>query len=249
LNHHPAVDLNPVPEIAFARRKKTILIMLYPRAWRDSMRIAKALRSYPEYTPPHRGDYASLSRAQGEENFAYFLEQKPRRLDSLTRLLAYFDVSATLDHAGLRRVSAWVHRYSGHLIGKDVISSSDTYHSFTPPWTHANAGLNAVWDLGVYTGEYVTSVNPAHKWGLDLGDRHRVSREVSGYLRPCIFIAWRPVRRFPVFDFSFATAKAKRRVMTIGSVLVGDPNAPADGFQAALTFWAGSNPRQAASVR
>jgi hypothetical protein len=223
--------------------------MLYPSAWLDSIRIAKALRDYPEYVPPHRGDYASLSRTQGEENFAYFLEQKPRRLDSLNRLLAELDVSAMLDDAGVRRVSAWVHRYSGHLVGKDIISSSDAYHSFTPPWTDANRGLNAVWDLGIYIGEYVTSVHSSHKWGLDLGDRHQVSREASGYLRPSVFIAWRPVRRFAPFDFSFATARAKRNVMTIGSILVGDPNAPADSFQESLTFWAGSDPRQAALGR
>jgi hypothetical protein len=223
--------------------------VLYPRAWLDSFRVAKALRDYPEYAPPHRGDYASLSPAQGEENFAYFLEQKPRRLDSLGRLLAEFGVSATLDDAGMRGVSAWVHRYSGHLIGKHVFLWSEAYRTFMLPWTDAISGLNAVWDLGVYTGEYITSVNPSHKWGLDLGDQHRVSREVSGYLRPCVFIAWRPVRRFAVFGFSFAAAKAKRNVMTLGSRLGGDRNAPADSFQKALTFWAGSDPRQAALGR
>jgi hypothetical protein len=52
LQAYPVLSL--LHEIAFARRKKTTRIMLYPRAWRDSIRVAKALRDYREYAPPHR---------------------------------------------------------------------------------------------------------------------------------------------------------------------------------------------------
>ena len=186
----------------------------------------------------------SLSRREGEENFAYFLDQKPYRLKNFAQLLAEFNELATLDHGGLQRINAWVHRYGGHLVTKDNIASQEAYELFSPPWTDANLGLNVVWDLAIYAGEYVTSANPSHKWGLDLGDEHRVSRQLAGYLRPCVFIAWRPVRRFHLFDFAFDTARTKREVMTIGSFLVGNPNAPPDSLQRVLTFWAGRDPQQ-----
>lgn len=217
--------------------------MLYPRAWLDSVRLRRALQDYPPYAPPHRGDCMSLSQQEGEENYAYFLYQKLARLEHFVQLLAKFDVPASLDDAGLQHVNAWVHRYSGHLVTRDTASSHETYVSFSPSWTDANLGLNVVWDLAIYAGEYITSANPAHRWGLDLGDKHRIAREDFGYLRPCVFISWRPVRRNHIFDFAFATARAKRRVMTIGALLIGNPDAPADSFQKTLTFWAGSDPR------
>jgi hypothetical protein len=217
--------------------------MRYPRAWLDSIRLRKALQDYPPYAPPHRGDCMSLSQEEGEENYAYFLDQKPARLERFVRLLAKFDVPASLDDAGLRCINEWVHRYGGHLVARDTASSHETFVSFSPSWTEANLPLNVIWDLAIYAGEYITSANPSHRWGLDLGAEHRISRQDFGYLRPCLFIDWHPVRRNHIFDFAFATARAKRRVATIGALLAGDPNAPADSFKKTLMFWAGSDPR------
>ncbi len=61
-------------------------------------RLPRLLASYPPYDTPHPGDTRSLSVAQGEENLAYLLDVRERRLRIVAELLGHFGIDL---HAGL----------------------------------------------------------------------------------------------------------------------------------------------------
>lgn len=61
-------------------------------------RLPRLLASYPPYATPHPGDARSFSVAQAEENLAYLLDVRERRLRIVAVLLGHFGIDL---HAGL----------------------------------------------------------------------------------------------------------------------------------------------------
>jgi hypothetical protein len=208
-------------------------MMLHPKTWLDAVRIREAIRNYPVYTPPHRKDSESITFAEGNENFAFFIDQKPIRLANFVKWLAYFGVSPSDDDMGIHNVGAWVHRNGGLLMTADIYMSNKIYSSFTSSWTENYRGLNVIWDLAIYAGDWIIQKNASCSWGLDIGDEDRASRTMMGYLRPCVLIQEKP-GRFPIFDFCFDLVVAKRDLITIGAVRIGDPNMALAGFETKL---------------
>ncbi|MEQ1673041.1 MAG: hypothetical protein ABL893_19495 [Hyphomicrobium sp.] len=207
--------------------------MLHPKAWLDSIRIRDAVANYPIYAPPHKLDYKSITALQSRENYSYFDDQRAIRLAHFSQWIDNFGISATIDNAGIQSISGWIHRYAGHLLTADIYSSRHLYSSFTPVWSGSHRGLNVIWDLGIYAGDWIVQQNPACSWALNTGDEDPVSRNMTGFRRPCILIQKRP-GVFPVFNFLFDVAVAKRDLVTIGAIRIGDPNTPCNGFELQL---------------
>jgi len=221
--------------------------MLRPRAWLDSLRVQSGLRDYPVYSPPYSGVGPELSRSEGEANYSYFLEQKDARLKQLGEFLAQFDVLMTIDERGIRNVSAWLHRFAGHLIVNSLVRTSKAYFSFDPQWKYAHRGLNVVWDVGIFAGEAIINLNQQCGWELDTGEIFHATRHTRGYLRPCI-AGTRPPGCFDVFEFCLAVTRAKQKLVTVGATTAGIAGVAADAFEKGLRFWASPDPRQSARV-
>jgi hypothetical protein len=191
------------------------MILLRPSAWLDARRVRVALRGYPVYSPPYRGDSSELSLEHGQANYAYFLRNKDSRLAGLRTFLASFDVRFSVDDVGLRSVDAWLHRYCGHLIGLNRFASYQAFQTFVPSWTGSYSGLNVLWDLGIAAGEFVIKLNPACSWFLNDGPTHGSPPGSIDYLRPCLLIEHAP-KYCDAFGAILLMAQAKQEIMRIG---------------------------------
>jgi hypothetical protein len=73
-----------------------------------------------------------------------------------------------LNDEGVNAVSAWLPIYADLLVDRLWDQENDeiwrAYHWFQAPWTGPLAGLNPIFDFGVYMGECVLQRNPRLKW-------------------------------------------------------------------------------------
>ena len=150
----------------------------------DKRRLWDALREYPEYTPPFRGE--SIKRRHAEQNFQFFMDQRATRLDYLRRFLSSFRVDLALEQESLPPIDRWLLRYGGYLLPERGVAIT-AFEEFEPRFINEFAGLNIVNDISIFAGEYVVKYNPTTKWGLFTGDGMRRSREFLGYYQPCIY--------------------------------------------------------------
>jgi hypothetical protein len=150
----------------------------------DRRKVWEALRDYPEYAPPFRGE--RLKRAQADANFDFFMSQRKVRLEYLETFLSKFSVPLRLDLECLPPLDAWLLRYGGHLLprGGVIIDALEVYD---PAWTSDLAGLNIVHDVSVFAGEYIVKYNRNARWSLFIGDGKRGARDMMGYYHPCLF--------------------------------------------------------------
>jgi hypothetical protein len=211
--------------------------MLRPSTWLDSWRIGQLLRNYSTYSPPHSGDPRNLTLEQGKTNYEYFLRKKSQRFDNLRALFIPFNASLTLDDGGLRTIDAWVHRFCGHLIDQDRLASSISFRTWNPPWASQHAGLNVLWDLGIYAGEFVIHLNSNCSWYLNDGGSHRSAREWTDYLRPSLRIERRQ-GSWDVFETIFQIAEAKQRLMLLGQSIRTDIDHAPDALEKRIRFYA-----------
>lgn len=157
----------------------------------DERRVRDALAGYPLYDPPRWTSEDQPVRPIIDEYRAYFLDNRNRRVEALSRFLAKFDVALSVDDEGVRAVSAWCPAYADLLVdGLEHYYENDAiwhaYHSFEAPWTGPLTGLNPIFDLGVYLGECMLSRNPRLKWmplldpELNKGASHPIFGQRSG---------------------------------------------------------------------
>jgi hypothetical protein len=137
-------------------------------ASQDKRRVRDALAGYPPYDPPRWTSEDQPAQPIIDEYRAYFLDNRNRRVEALSRFLAKFDIALSLDDEGVKAVSAWLPTYADLLVdGLQQQESDDiwcAYHYFDPPWIGPLTGLNPIFDLGVYMGECMLSRNPRLKW-------------------------------------------------------------------------------------
>lgn len=140
--------------------------------------MANALADYPPYTPPPWWPTDSIDHAAYTK---FFLASREQRLDALRGFLAKFNVASDLDDPGLRAVSAWCPLYMDLLVdGLDSDGVWSAYHRFEAAWVGPLLGLNAMFDLGVYCGEWVLLRNPRLEWQPLRGPEHHVAHRIVG---------------------------------------------------------------------
>jgi hypothetical protein len=95
----------------------------------------------------------------------HFLGSMQARVEALRAFLANFDVTLSLDDAGLMAVSTWLPHWADLLVD-DFSDQSvrDAYRSFTVPWTGRLSGLNVIFDLGIYYAECLWARRTKLEW-------------------------------------------------------------------------------------
>src|SRR6516165_5085618 len=138
--------------------------MSFFQTWADARRIRKLLEDYPVYHPPFPGDADTLILENGRKNYEYYLENKEKRRDALRAFLSSFDTPLEFTDAGLAAVDTWVERYAGHLITQNGSLNARALMYFVREWTGTLRGLNVIWDLGTYAGDFIIKINPECYW-------------------------------------------------------------------------------------
>jgi hypothetical protein len=144
--------------------------------------VWQALSEYSPYAPPAWDpDTKSLHDANVEYQ-KYFFDSKPLRLEALRTFLAKFDVALGFDDAGIMAVSAWMPRYADLLVGDFSDDATlKAYWGFLAPWTGAQAGLNPIFDLGIYYAECLWLRRTKLKWIVGRGPQRQISAHfISG---------------------------------------------------------------------
>ena len=130
----------------------------------DKHRVLDALTGYPPYSPPAWDPEKSFADSVAEYE-GFFLANKQMRIEAIRTFLAKFGVALTVDEGGLTAISAWCPRYADLLVdGLEHDAVADAYRYFEPPWTGPLLGLNTIFDLGIYFGEWILPHNPKLRW-------------------------------------------------------------------------------------
>jgi hypothetical protein len=125
-----------------------------PPPTEQQRQVWQALSGYPPYAPPKCDpDTQSVPDATLEYQ-EYFFSSRESRLQALRAFLAKFDIVLGFDDDGIKEVSAWLLQYGDLLLGDlDDDAVQDAYEAFSVPWTGMLAGLNPIFDLGIYYAE------------------------------------------------------------------------------------------------
>jgi hypothetical protein len=152
----------------------------------DRRKVWKLLPDYPIYTPPHKSGWEKkdwITPAQAQENYAFFLEQKAKRVETLAQFLAEFGAQATLDDDGLVAVSEWMFRYGAYLrdtrrYRKHSIPAFENYEFV---WDGPLAGLNVMHDVYVFCGECIVEYHKDADWFLFTGKWTKRNHDTMGF--------------------------------------------------------------------
>jgi hypothetical protein len=131
----------------------------------DKRRITEALLGYPPYSPPDWNPDTKSFQEANIEYMTFFFDNLVLRKEALRVFLSKFDTVLNFDDSSVLAVSAWCPRYADLLV--DDLQSElvwSAYHRFDAPWIGPLLGLNAIFDLGVYFGECLLSLNSRLKW-------------------------------------------------------------------------------------
>jgi hypothetical protein len=162
-------------------------MMLNPLFLYDEFRIRRSLRKYPAYSPPKPGMPAlDLNVLDGEENYKYFIENKGVRINCLAKFLEYFGASISIVDTNIHIVDLWMQRYSGYLLRENSGANYISSRAFHPAWRGDFAGLNVIWDIGIFAGDCAIRINPNCAWFFNDGRRTRDGKDLPDYLFPCI---------------------------------------------------------------
>jgi hypothetical protein len=162
--------------------------MIYPRYWMKHSIARRKLRGYPLYDVPHKQSERTMTEAQAQENFSYFMSVRLRRLAYFSGWLKdNFAINATLDGEGLMAVSNWADYYGGGLIQYEGHVTLEVWENYQPIWDAAYAGLNVIVDIGIFQGEYLIAKRPKLYWEIYRG--RQVEPTTFGsihFMKPCL---------------------------------------------------------------
>src|SRR3954470_6082536 len=121
--------------------------MIYPRYWIKHHLARRALRGYPLYDVPHKRPERTMTEAEAQENFDFFMSVRLGRLAYFVDWMkTTFAIKASLDGDGLAAVSNWTEDYGGGLIWNEGHIASEIWDNYQPSWTGRYAGYNVMID-------------------------------------------------------------------------------------------------------
>jgi hypothetical protein len=184
--------------------------VIHPSYWLKHASARRAVQNYPLYDVPHKQVEQSLNEIGVQENFAYFMRVKLSRLYFFKNWLRKsFDVDVDIDGGGLRKLSEWVDRYGGALIG-DEADRQLIFENYQPRWEGRYAGYNVMIDLGIFLGEYLIKKCPKLFWEIDRGiDIEPSSYEPTDFRKPCLGGMPRLWKSFPLITGYGAIANSR----------------------------------------
>lgn len=150
-------------------------VLLKPSLWMARRRIKRILaKPYPAYLPPHRKWEKHLSPSQRQENFDYFMSIRKPRLEVFRSWIhEKFNVEATFDKRGIDSLSHWFDTHGGFFIDwrnlPNDYSPIKSYRDYIPPWNEPLLGVNILFDIGLWVGEYAITKFGRLRWDVDVG--------------------------------------------------------------------------------
>jgi hypothetical protein len=192
--------------------------MIYPRYWIKHLTARRALRGYPLYDVPHKRAERTMTNAEAQENFNYFMNVRRSRLAHFINWMSeHFAVKPTVDGDGLMAVSDWADEYGGGLIPADSNAALSTWATYEPIWNDANAGFNVMIDIGIFHGEYLITKRPQLRWEIYRGrEIEPATFESIQFMKPCL-------GGFPRFWTGFSLMAGAGALMNArGLATVGD---------------------------
>ncbi|MET4198735.1 hypothetical protein [Bradyrhizobium sp. LA6.12] len=172
--------------------------------------VWQALSEYPPYAPPEWDPDTKSMHDACVEYQEYFFDSKPLRLEALRTFLAKFGTRLDFDDAGILAVSIWMHGYADLLVGDlNDHATIDAYQGFAPRWTGPLAGLNPIFDLGIYHAECLWLRRTKLKWIVGRGPQKNVSAHLISGL-PGTGKLFNPISR--AYGHSWNISSAKRQV-------------------------------------
>jgi len=162
--------------------------MIRPRYWIKHFIARRASRGYPLYDVPHKQSERTMTEAEAQENFHYFMSVRLHRLAYfLEWLRENFAVNATLNGEGLTAVSNWADEYGGGLIQYEGHVALEIWANYRPIWDAAYAGLNVMIDIGIFQGEYLMVKRPKLHWEIYRGQEVEPATYGSiQFMKPCL---------------------------------------------------------------
>jgi hypothetical protein len=193
------------------------------RHWRNEARLQRALSGYPVYNPPHQGIAKLMPEKNARENHEFFLAKKAARLDALRRFLHPFGVSLAFTQQTKDALDGWLATYAALLY---VVEDGCSFLTHNPEWTGARGGLNVIFDLAVFLGEFAIKENRTLRWEMDARTEPGRMR-IDEQFQRTVITGGRPLFPFPwdvmrdAYDFCHAQCEAsymwKQASFTYGS--------------------------------
>lgn len=153
------------------------------RYWLGERRLKRVLAGYPVYSPPHLGVEWTMPEQDARENFEFFQTQRTHRIDILKRFLAQFDVSLDFTDRAKQALDRWIASYGALLF---VPETGYSFWTHRPEWVGPRSGLNVIFDIAIYLGEFAIAESPELRWTMDVRREKGRTRSDHGFQRPGI---------------------------------------------------------------
>jgi hypothetical protein len=153
------------------------------RYWLRNRKLKRMLAGYPAYTPPHLGIEWTMSEQHARENFEYFLAERAKRLDIVKRFLEPFGISLDFTDRARRAVDRWLASYGALLF---VSETGASFWTHRPQWAGPRSGLNVIFDLAIYIGEFAIVESPWLSWDIDVQHESGRTRSDHRFQRPAL---------------------------------------------------------------
>jgi hypothetical protein len=180
------------------------------RHWRNEARLKRALSGYPVYNPPRQGIAKMMPEMDARQNHEFFLTQKAVRLEVLSRLVHPFGVSLAFTQQTKDALDGWLATYAALLY---VAEDGCSFLTHNPEWTDARLGLNVIFDLAIFLGEFAIHEKPVLRWAMDTKTEWGRTRIDDGFQRTVIAAGaqlfpfpWDVIR--DTYDFCHARCEA-----------------------------------------
>jgi hypothetical protein len=168
------------------------------RHWRDERQLQRSLAGYPAYEPPHHGIEMLMPESEARENFEYFMSGREARVGYLRSFLASFGVALAFSDSAKTALDGWVSRYGAFLY---VAERGSSFLTRNPAWRGPRAGLNAIFDLALFLGEFAIRESENLRWEMQTDVPEGLRGTHESYQRPCIAgIPGNPRYRFYIMD-------------------------------------------------
>jgi hypothetical protein len=151
-----------------------------------------------------------MPQKDARHNHEFFLAQKAARLEALNRFLHPFGVSLAFTQQTKDALDGWLATYAALLY---VAEDGCSFLTHNPEWTGARGGLNVIFDLAIFLGEFAINENRALRWAMDTRMQPGRTRTDEQFQRTVI-VGGRQLFPFPwdampdLYDFCHAQCEA-----------------------------------------
>lgn len=199
----PALRVISIPLLAGCTMEFLKIRHIVPK-----LRLNHKLPRYPVFTPPNTTAERNVSEYLAQENFDYFIATMDSRLENLSRWMMGFSIFLDYSSDSVISLQKWMNRYGGLLAGHGV-EYQECYDNYTPIWTGKFHGLNVIYDIGTYIGNYVINKRKSVSWKMYKNIEDTLNGQERGiyYNKPTLFGPIYSVGN-PLYASLFACTKA-----------------------------------------